>query len=246
MEWIALAIVFCFLMWKWPRKTLIGIGICTGLCVVCGGMLFGIKEYNIYKKNGIMNNISIQIHDKIFNGYRRIAHNKNNDYIALVNNMWIPAEKRPCSLDEIYINMKKENIINDYMYSAYKDAKKRKILDIGENDHYEIYVNNKLYTNSIIEKIDNNCTDDFPIEVSITNNNNIKIYGLKFNISAYIHGRSTNIINESSSVYVIDNILNSGESISLCYQMPSMKEDINRSERFDWRVEIYDVKTEMK
>lgn len=40
MEWIAVAIVFCFLMWRWPKRTIIcilssiGIIIIIWLCVI--------------------------------------------------------------------------------------------------------------------------------------------------------------------------------------------------------------------
>ena len=44
MEWIALAIVFCFLMWKWPRKTIIGVcGVVSFAAIVGIGCFTKIK-----------------------------------------------------------------------------------------------------------------------------------------------------------------------------------------------------------
>lgn len=37
MEWIAAAIVFCFLMWRWPRKTLLSAAV-VGVVSVLGGL----------------------------------------------------------------------------------------------------------------------------------------------------------------------------------------------------------------
>lgn len=50
MEWIAISIVFCFLMWKWPKQTLIVIGCLVWICIISGLGCFLYIKYDDYKE----------------------------------------------------------------------------------------------------------------------------------------------------------------------------------------------------
>ena len=61
MEWIAIAIVFCFLMSKWPRKTLKYFGFCVVVTIVISAIIVGIIKYPDYKNDKIKQNIKIDV-----------------------------------------------------------------------------------------------------------------------------------------------------------------------------------------
>ena len=61
MAWIAAAIVFCFLMWKWPRKTLKGLGFCAIIGIALSAIFAGVVKYRDYKRDALKKAIKISI-----------------------------------------------------------------------------------------------------------------------------------------------------------------------------------------
>lgn len=88
MEWIAVAIVFCFLMWRWPKKTVIGICICSSICLIFIGSILGIEKYNQYKQNCLAKKLTIlSIEPKGFfiDGARRAGYSDKEILNYIIN-----------------------------------------------------------------------------------------------------------------------------------------------------------------
>jgi hypothetical protein len=72
MHWIALAIVFCFLMWRWPKKMMIGIAVIAVLGIIGGLGTYGYNHYIAYQKSLVTMEI--------------LRDDTNKTYILQINN----------------------------------------------------------------------------------------------------------------------------------------------------------------
>ncbi|SOB59648.1 protein of unknown function [Pseudodesulfovibrio profundus] len=61
MEWIAAAIVLVFLLWRWPKKTLIGGGVLVSLAAIGVGYLFAQNWYKDYQQETLIRGVNITV-----------------------------------------------------------------------------------------------------------------------------------------------------------------------------------------
>jgi len=71
------------------------------------------------------------------------------------------------------------------------------------------------------------CTSEFPIFVKIKNGSRSVVEKVSWNLSAHKNGYSSNVIDYGNSgrystPYSSDKILNSGQSFSVCYRVPTL------------------------
>ena len=91
MEWIALAIVFCFLMWKWPRKTIIGVCGVVSFAAIVGIGCFTKIKIDDYKKESDKKLVFIEIDYPPQTG-KMIKYSEYGSGIeAWANGKWVPA-----------------------------------------------------------------------------------------------------------------------------------------------------------
>lgn len=97
MEWIAAAIVFVFLMWKWPRNTLIGLGVCV---LAVGGWIlymFSEEEYQTAQQNKLYAGIERDGVVSVANcgdKYPLLVRFKNNTQKTITKIVWRPSVRR--------------------------------------------------------------------------------------------------------------------------------------------------------
>lgn len=235
MEWIAISIVFCFLMWRWPKRTLIVIGCLIGICIISGLGYFLYIKYDEYIKSNIICEIGYKKDDKEY----AIAKNENGEFIALVGDKWEKATKKIVSNIESYENAYKNNMIPEYIEREYTNLSERSKKDLDKKS-WEIYVKEKLYTNEILYEKGGACPKKYPIYISIENNTNKTIYKSYFRISAFEHRKSTNVIDYSSQDIYSDDIIKPKEKISMCVSPRKISEGYDPHE-LDWQITLTDV-----
>ena len=241
MAWIAAAIVFCFLMWKWPRRTLKGLGICAIIGAVLAAILTIVITYQDYKNDSLKKAIKIAVEYQVFPGEYRIAkHETKDEFVALVNGVWKPAVFKKCSFNQMMENMTKSEMLEH----GDRDFYNKKLSEYKQKDDYtecyEIYVDGKLFTNRFERDLNKCHSSKYPLFVSIKNTSNSKIYGVDFTINAYRQGKSTNLAQYNH--YTSDDILETEEHIGICYEAPKMSQSKNLP-LLEWKVYVTDVKT---